>query len=142
MLRCNGDANVTECVVSTSIRYTHFHWLIYNLKRSRQEVTRTCMEQGCVGSFHERQKQAIREMKGLILISLYVAMPQLKNPCPRGLEIYNFGRPFLGHHYFSLCLSEACTRVEKKFLKEIMHFLHFISNKAMPQHKTPCKQLG
>ena len=55
---------------STSIRYTRFHWLIYNLKRSRQEVTRTCIERGCVRSFHERQKQTESEMKGLILIRL------------------------------------------------------------------------
>ena len=56
MLRCDGDVNVTECVVSTTIRYTRFHWLIDNLKRSRQEVTRTCLERGCVRSFHKRQK--------------------------------------------------------------------------------------
>ena len=43
MLRCNGDVNVTECVVSTTIRNTRFHWLNHNLKRSRQEVTRTCV---------------------------------------------------------------------------------------------------
>ena len=64
------EANVTECVESTTIRYTHFHWLIYKLKRSRQEVTRTCLKRGCVRSFHERQKQTESEMKGLILIRL------------------------------------------------------------------------
>ena len=57
MLRCRGEANVTEYVVSTTIRYTHFHWLFYKLKRSRQEVTRTCLKRGCIRSFHERQKQ-------------------------------------------------------------------------------------
>ena len=70
MLRCSGEANVTEFVVSTTIRYTHFHWLIYKLKKSRQEVTRTCFKRGCVRSFHERQKQTKSEMKGLILIRL------------------------------------------------------------------------
>ena len=28
----------------------------------------------------------------------YMATPEHKNSCPRGHEIYNFGRPFLGHH--------------------------------------------
>ena len=66
------DANVIdECVVSTTIRYTHFHWLIYNLKRSRQEVTKTCLERGCVRYFHEQQKQTKSEMKGLILFRLH-----------------------------------------------------------------------
>ena len=60
----------TECVVSTTIRYTHFHWLIYKLKRSWMKVTRTCLKRGCVRSFHERQKQTMSEMKWLILIRL------------------------------------------------------------------------
>ena len=72
MLQCCGEANVTKCVVSTTIRYTHFHWLIYKLKRLRQWVTRTCLKRGCVRSFHERQKQRESEMKGLILIRLNV----------------------------------------------------------------------
>ena len=40
--------------------------------------------------------------------------PEHKNPCPRGHEIYNFGRPFLGHHYYIFGLSDQCLRVEKK----------------------------
>ena len=28
--------------------------------------------------------------------------PLYKNPWPRGQEIYNFGKPFLGHHYNAL----------------------------------------
>ena len=60
----------------TTIRYTHFHWLIYKLKRSRQEVTRTCLKRGCVRSFHERQKQTESEMKGLILIRLLDESPK------------------------------------------------------------------
>ena len=48
-----------------------FSWLIYKLKRSWQEVTRTCLKRGCVRSFHERKtKQTESEMKGLILIRL------------------------------------------------------------------------
>ena len=39
-----------------------------------------------------------------------MATPKHKNPCPRGHEIYNFGRPFLGHHYYIplLSLSDLC----------------------------------
>ena len=33
-----------------------------------------------------------------------MAMPLHKNPCPGGHEIYNFGRPFLGLHYYTLSL--------------------------------------
>ena len=51
----------------------------------------------------------------------YMATPEHKNPCPRGHEIYNCGRAFLGHHYYILGLSDLCLGVEKIF-KEIMHF--------------------
>ena len=43
-----------------------------------------------------------------------MATPKHKNPCPGGHEIYNFGRPFLGHHYYILGLSDQCLGVEKK----------------------------
>ena len=36
--------------------------------------------------------------------------------------IYNFGRPFLGHHYYTLSLFDLCLRVEKKIVKELMLF--------------------
>ena len=43
-------------------------------------------------------------------------MPLHKNPCPGGHEIYKFGRPILGHHYYIpvLGLSDQCLGVEKK----------------------------
>ena len=66
-------------VVSTTIRYTRFHWLIYKLKRSWQEVTRTCLKRGCVRSFNERRKQTKSEKKGLILPRL-VARPIKRCP--------------------------------------------------------------
>ena len=47
-------------------------------------------------------------------------MPQHKNPCQGGNEIYNIGRLFLGHHYYAVSLSESCPRVEKKIFKEII----------------------
>ena len=48
----------------------------------------------------------------------YMAAPQHKNPCPGIHEIYNFGRPFLGHHYYILSLSDLYLEVEKKIFKE------------------------
>ena len=47
-----------------------------------------------------------------------------QEPCPRGHEIYNFGRPFFVHHNYILVLglSDLCLGVEKKICKEIMHF--------------------
>ena len=32
----------------------------------------------------------------------------LQKPLNQGHEIYNFGRPFLDHHYYTLSLSEPC----------------------------------
>ena len=37
-------------------------------------------------------------------------------------QVYNFGRPFLGHHNYILGLSDLCLGVEKKIFKEIMQF--------------------
>ena len=67
----------------------------------------------------------------------YMAILWHKNPCPRGHEIYNFGRPFLGHHYYILGLSDLCLGIEKKIFKEIMHF-HYMTYMATPKHKNPC----
>ena len=57
-------------------------------------------------------------------------------PLPRGHEIYNFGRPFLGHHYYIISLSDLCLGAEKKIFKEIMHF-HYMTYKATPSIRTP-----
>ena len=56
----------------------------------------------------------------------YMATPYHKNPCPWGHEIYNFGRPFLGHHYNIFSLFNLCLGVEKKILKGLMHF-HYMT---------------
>ena len=66
----------------------------------------------------------------------YMATPQHKNPYPGGHEIYNFGRPFCGHHYYILGLSDLCLGVEKMIFKEIMHF-YYMTYMATPQHKNP-----
>ena len=49
-----------------------------------------------------------------------------QEPLPMGShEIYNFGRPFLGHHYYTPSLSEPCPWVQKKIFKEIYQFYTF-----------------
>ena len=62
---------------------------------------------------------------------------QAHKPLPQGHEIYNFGRTFLGHHYYFLSLSDLCLGVEKKFFKGIMHF-HYKIYMATPWQKNPC----
>ena len=52
-----------------------------------------------------------------------------ENFCPRGHEIYNLGRPFLGHSNCSW--SNPCLGLEKKIFKEIMLF-HDMIYKAKP----------
>ena len=51
----------------------------------------------------------------------YMTTPEDKNPCSGSNSIYNFGRLFFGHNYFTLNLSDLCLSEEKKILKEIMH---------------------
>ena len=60
-----------------------------------------------------------------------MAMPQHKDPCPGGHEIYYYGRPFLGHNYFILSLSDLYLSEEKNIFKEIMHF-HYMTDMATP----------
>ena len=60
-----------------------------------------------------------------------------KNPSTRGYEVYNFGRPFHCHHYYTLRLSDLCLGVEKKIFKEIMHVRN-MTYMATPKHKNPC----
>ena len=53
-----------------------------------------------------------------------------QNPSPGVDDIYNFGRPFLGHHYYILSLSDLCLGV-KKIFKGIMH-IHYMTYMAAP----------
>ena len=41
----------------------------------------------------------------------------IRNPYPKGHEIYNFGTPFRCHHYYILCLFDQCLGA-KRFLKK------------------------
>ena len=86
----------------------------------------------CLG---EQRKRYFKEIMHFHYMT-YMATPQHKNPDPGGHEIYNFGRPFLGHHYYILGLSDLCLGVEKKIVKEIMQ-IQYMTPMAMPQHKNP-----
>ena len=71
------------------------------------------------------------------LYDLYGHAPA-REPLPRGLYVYNFGRSFFGHHNYTLILSLSvlCLAVEKKAFKEIMNF-HYMTYMATPLQKNP-----
>ena len=56
---------------------------------------------------------------------------QAHESLPWGHKNYNFGGPFLGHHYYALSLSDLCLGAEKMIFKEIMYF-HYITHMATP----------
>ena len=43
-----------------------------------------------------------------------------------------YGRPFLGHHYYTRSLSEPCPLVEKKIFQEIRQFYTFYPQITSP----------
>ena len=64
-----------------------------------------------------------------------------KNHCLLGHKSYNFGTPFLGHHYYMyiLSFSDLCLGVEKIF-KEIMHF-HYMTT-PLQKNSLPLSDSG
>ena len=71
----------------------------------------------------------------------FMAMPQRKNFAPTGgHERYNFGRPFLVHHYYIHSLSDLCLGVEKKIFKEIIHF-HHVTFMTTSQPRIPAPEV-
>ena len=48
--------------------------------------------------------------------------PSHKNHSLGGHEIYNLGRPFLGHHCYALSQCEPFLGGEKKFFKKYINF--------------------
>ena len=56
-----------------------------------------------------------------------VAMHQHKNPYHGGSEIFNFGKLFLGHSYYSLGLSDLCMGM-KIFIEKM--YLSYITSMA------------
>ena len=67
--------------------------------------------------------------------------PQHKNPYPGGHEIYKFGRPFLGHHYYLLSLYELFVWTmprsrEEDFLKKYINLtLLYLKITTLRGHK-------
>ena len=59
------------------------------------------------------------------IIMTSMATPLHPNPSPGGHEIYNFGRPILGHHYYILSMSEPCPGVKNKTFLVIPQFYNF-----------------
>ena len=55
-----------------------------------------------------------------------------RNPCPRGHEIYNFGRGFLAHHYYIFSLYARCTGVKSKIFLKIQQFYTFYPKITYP----------
>ena len=55
-----------------------------------------------------------------------MATPILQEPLLGGHEIYNFGRPFLGHHYNILSFSDLCMGVKRSIFIEIYAWKHNI----------------
>ena len=49
-----------------------------------------------------------------------------QEPCLRGHEIYNFGRPFLSHHYYILGLSDLRLEVDQRKIFDQIMQLHYI----------------
>ena len=66
----------------------------------------------------------------------YMTTPKHKNHYSGGNSIYNFGILFLGHHYYTLNVSDLRLSEEKKILKEMIHF-HYMTYMATPKHKNP-----
>ena len=80
-------------------------------------------------------EEDFKRNNAISLYDLYDHAPH-KNPCPRGHEIYNFGRPFNGHHYYILGLSDLYLGI-KKICKEIMHFHYVTYNHSLAQEPLP-----
>ena len=65
----------------------------------------------------------------------FMAMPLRKNPCPGGLESYNFGRLVLGHHYYILILYKN----HKSHLKKIENeFVRLAKDDSKCKHEILC----
>ena len=66
----------------------------------------------------------------------YMTKLQHNKPCPGGHNIYNFCRPFHGHHYYILyivlSLSDLCSGVEKKVFYRNASIFHFLCSKLFP----------
>ena len=84
----------------------------------------------------EYQTQGIWRNSAFPLYDLY-SHALAHEPCPRGHDIYNFGRPFFCHHHYILSLYGPCTRVEKKILKETLNLKDYFDGHGLAQDPFP-----
>ena len=104
-------------LIEKKIIHIHYYdqYEIYNF--GRLSVIITIYLVYLISAWESREKDFEKKIMHVHYMT-YMATPEHKNPYPRGHEIYNFGRPFLGHHYYILSLFALCLRVERRFLKE------------------------
>ena len=90
-------------------------------------------------SLSESCPKVLKKILKEIMHSDYMAYGYIlvRDPCPRGNEIYNFGRPFFDHYSCLINMFVLCLGEENTILNEIMHF-HYMTYMATPQHKNPC----
>ena len=68
------------------------------------------------------------------------ATPWQESPCSEGYEIHNFGKPFLGHHYYSFNFLIFAQEEKRFFLYKKYIFLlfdkygHVIAQKTLPKN--------
>ena len=61
--------------------------------------------------------------------------PDTRIPAPGDMKFTIFGR--LGQHCHTLSLSDLCLGLEKRILKEIMHFLYHLYGHTLAQEPLP-----
>ena len=66
------------------------------------------------------------------------ATPKHNDPCTRGQELYNLGRPSVVHHYYILSVSGLSSPVGMPFSKERMYFQYMTKyGHALAQEPPP-----
>ena len=64
--------------------------------------------------------------------------PYHKNPCPRSHDKKILARPFLGHHNYTLSLSDLHLSVDRKIIKKNNAFsLYDLNGHALPSTRIP-----
>ena len=66
-----------------------------------------------------------------------IATPWQESPCSEGYEIHNFGKPFLGHHYYSFNFL-IFAQEEKRFFLYKKYIFYYLTNMATSLHKKLC----
>ena len=85
--------------------------------------------------FNQIRQDYLSDVRHIFPIAVHLSSPDTlsaenkskkKKSSPRGHRIYNVSRPFLSNQYCIFSLGELCLGVEKKTLKECMHF-HYMT---------------